>query len=173
MVAWRGRPRLPYRHVDPSARALQTRRMTISPEALIEAARRMVEAVPQAAALGFKLLSVESGKGSILTPWREDLVGDPDTGVIAGGVVTALLDHCCGLAITSRSLEGGFLSTATLDLRIDYMRPAAPRADVTATAHCYKLTRSIAFVRAHAFDADPDDPIATAQGAFVLKRAQP
>ena len=53
MVAWRGRPRLPYRHVDPSARALQTRRMTISPETLIEAARRMVEAVPQAAALGF------------------------------------------------------------------------------------------------------------------------
>jgi uncharacterized protein (TIGR00369 family) len=146
--------------------------MTISPQIPREALLRMVEAVPQAVALGFKLLSIEPGKGSILTPWREDLVGDPDTGVIAGGVVTALLDHCCGLAITSRALEGGFLSTATLDLRIDYMRPAAPRADVTATAHCYKLTRSIAFVRAHAFDADPQDPIATAQAAFVLKRGE-
>ena len=88
-------------------------------------------------------------------------------------MITALLDHVCGLAVTSRSLEGGFLSTATLDLRIDYMRPAAPRADVTASAHCYKLTRNIAFVRAHAFDADPEDPIATAQAAFVLKRAAP
>lgn len=145
----------------------------MSPEALRETARHMVETVPQASALGFRLLSVEPGKGSILSPWREDLVGDPDTGVVAGGVVTALLDHCCGLAVTSRALEGGFLSTATLDLRIDYMRPAAPRADVTASAHCYKLTRSIAFVRAHAFDADPEDPIATAQAAFVLKRAAP
>ncbi|MBA4012869.1 MAG: thioesterase [Phenylobacterium sp.] len=133
----------------------------------------MVETVPQASALGFKLISVEPSRGSIFTPWREELVGDPDTGVIAGGVITALLDHVCGLAVTSRSLEGGFLSTATLDLRIDYMRPAAPRADVTANAHCYKLTRNIAFVRAHAFDADPEDPIATAQAAFILKRAAP
>ena len=144
--------------------------MTITPEALRDAARHMVETVPQASALGFKLISVEPSRGSIFTPWREELVGDPDTGVIAGGVITALLDHVCGLAVTSRSLEGGFLSTATLDLRIDYMRPAAPRADVTASAHCYKLTRTIAFVRAHAYDADPDDPIATAQAAFVLKR---
>ncbi|WP_293404620.1 PaaI family thioesterase [Phenylobacterium sp.] len=147
--------------------------MTITPEALRDAARHMVETVPQASALGFKLISVEPSRGSIFTPWREELVGDPDTGVIAGGVITALLDHVCGLAVTSRSLEGGFLSTATLDLRIDYMRPAAPRADVTANAHCYKLTRNIAFVRAHAFDADPEDPIATAQAAFILKRAAP
>ena len=145
--------------------------MTITPEALRDAARHMVETVPQASALGFKLISVEPSRGSIFTPWREELVGDPDTGVIAGGVITALLDHVCGLAVTSRSLEGGFLSTATLDLRIDYMRPAAPRADITASAHCYKLTRTIAFVRAHAYDADPQDPIATAQAAFILKRA--
>jgi uncharacterized protein (TIGR00369 family) len=142
----------------------------MSPEALRELARHMVEAVPQASALGFKLLSVEPSKGSILSPWREDLVGDPETGVIAGGVVTALLDHACGLAITSTATGRSAFSTATLDLRIDYMRAAAPRADVTAQAHCYRLTRSIAFVRAHAFDADPEDPIATAQGAFVIKR---
>ena len=144
--------------------------MTITPEALRDAARHMVETVPQASALGFKLISVEPSRGSIFTPWREELVGDPDTGVIAGGVITALLDHVCGLAVTSRSLEGGFLSTATLDLRIDYMRAATPRADIIAEAHCYKLTRSVAFVRAHAYDGDPADPIATAQAAFILKR---
>lgn len=143
----------------------------MSPEALRETGKRMVESAPQAAALGFRLLHVEPGRGSILTPWNEALVGDPDTGVVAGGVITALLDHCCGLAITSRAAEIGFFATATLDLRIDYMRPAAPRADITGVAHCYKLTRSIAFVRAHAFDADPDDPVATAQAAFILKRS--
>ena len=142
----------------------------MSLEALRETARHMVETVPQASALGFKLLSVEPSRGSIFTPWREDLVGDPDTGVIAGGVVTALLDHVCGLAIISTATSAAPFSTATLDLRIDYMRAAAPRADITAHAHCYKLTRNIAFVRAHAFDTDPDDPIATAQAAFVLKR---
>ncbi len=128
----------------------------------------MTQNVPQAAALGFQFVSVGDGRGSIMVPWREDLVGDPDTDVIAGGVVTSLLDHTCGLAIHALSQEP--FPTATLDLRIDYLRAAASKADVTAEAHCYKMTRLIAFVRAKAWDADPDDPIATAQAAFILNR---
>jgi uncharacterized protein (TIGR00369 family) len=133
------------------------------------AARNMIQRVPQAVALGFELVSTDTARGVMKAPWREDLVGDPDTGVIAGGVITTLLDHCCGLSIKAAIRD--FWPTATLDLRIDYMRPAAPRADVFAEAHCYKLTRTIAFVRASAYDADPADPIATAQAAFVLSGA--
>lgn len=142
--------------------------MTQTPDLRNEIARHMTEAVPQAASLGFRLVSVGGDRGSIMVPWREDLVGDPDTGVIAGGVVTSLLDHTCGLAI--RAVSADPFPTATLDLRIDYLRAAAPRAGVTAEAHCYKVTRLIAFVRATAWDADPDDPIATAQAAFILNR---
>jgi uncharacterized protein (TIGR00369 family) len=133
-------------------------------------ADRMLTSVPQAEALGLTLVSVTPARGSMRVPWREDLVGEGD--VIAGGVVTALIDHCCGLAAVSAFTELAEPSgaTATLDLRIDYMRPAAPRADVTCEAHCYKLTRTIAFVRATAFDIDRDDPVATAQAAFIVKR---
>jgi acyl-coenzyme A thioesterase PaaI-like protein len=60
---------------------------------------------------------------------------------------------------------------ATLDLRIDYMRAAEPGLDIHARAHCYKLTHTIAFVRATAYDRDPDDPVATAQAAFMLGAA--
>jgi uncharacterized protein (TIGR00369 family) len=144
--------------------------MSLDPEALRQIGQHMATTVPQAAALGFRFVSAGDGRGSIEVPWRADLVGDPDSQVIAGGVVTSLLDHTCGLAITSAAKTVPF-STATLDLRIDYMRPAAPRAGVVCEAHCYKVTRSIAFVRAQAWDADPNDPIATAQGAFVLNRA--
>jgi uncharacterized protein (TIGR00369 family) len=132
-------------------------------------AASMATTVPQAAALGFELVSVGEGRGSLRVPWREDLVGNPATLVIASGVVTSLLDHTCGLSITSAKQER--FPTATLDLRIDYMRPAAPRAGVTAEAHCYKMTRTIAFVRAQAWDVDPEDPIATAQAAFMLTGA--
>jgi uncharacterized protein (TIGR00369 family) len=146
--------------------------MSHEPDALAQIGHHMATTVPQAAALGFRFVSAGAGKGTIEVPWREDLVGDPDTGVIAGGVVTSLLDHTCGLAITSAAQAdiAGPFGTATLDLRIDYMRPAAPRSGVTAQAHCYKVTRSIAFVRAQAWDADPDDPIATVQAAFVINR---
>ncbi len=124
--------------------------------------------VPQAVALGLEMVSASPGRGVMRVPFREDLVGDPATGVIAGGVVTTLLDHCCGMAVSSGA--EGMHSTATLDLRIDYMRPAAPGASVTAEAHCYKHTHSIGFVRAIAHDGDPDDPVATAQAAFFLNR---
>ena len=142
------------------------------PDIVRQMAESMATMVPQAAALGFRLISVEVGRGSIEAPWREDLVGDPDTQVIAGGVVTSLLDHTCGLAMSSSAGTQPF-STATLDLRIDYMRPAAPRAGVIAEAHCYKLTRSIGFVRAEAWDVDRSDLVATAQAAFILNRPQP
>ena len=80
--------------------------------------------------------------------------------------VTALIDHTCGLAINSAFPTPAPI--ATLDLRIDYLRPAAPRAGVTCEAFGYKITRSIGFVRAEAWDADRSDLIATAQAAFMI-----
>jgi uncharacterized protein (TIGR00369 family) len=132
-------------------------------------AEHMIRNVPHGVALGLEVVSVSQDRGSLRAPWRADLVGDPDTEVIAGGVVTALLDHCCGLAI--KAARADLSMTATLDLRIDYLRAARPRAGITAEAHCYKLTRSVAFVRAQAWDVSPDDPVATAQAAFMLSGA--
>lgn len=127
---------------------------------------------PQSQALGMTLVSIEKGRGVMATPWREELVGDPETGVIASGVVTTLLDHTCGLAINSAIDEP--MPIATLDLRIDYLRPAAPRTGITAEAHAYRLTRTIGFVRAQAWDVDKGDLVATAQAAFMLNpRTQP
>src|SRR3989338_370608 len=79
--------------------------------------------------------------------------------------VTALLDHACGQAVHTGLTE--FKTIATLDLRIDYMRPAEPGKDIFARAHCYKVTSSVAFVRAVAYDVDPKDPVAAAQAAFM------
>jgi uncharacterized protein (TIGR00369 family) len=126
----------------------------------------LILGAPQAKALGCEVLAIEHAEATLRLPYREDLVGDPDTGVIAGGVVTTLLDHTCGQAVWAAMSE--YTSIATLDLRIDYMRPAEPGLAITAHAHCYKLTRSVAFVRAQAYDKDPSDPVATAQAAFML-----
>lgn len=134
-----------------------------------ELAQRMSEFVPHAAALGLQIQSIGGGRGTMSVAWREDLVGNPDTGVIASGVVTALLDHVCGLAVSSSSATP--FPTATLDLRIDYMRPARRGLGITAEAHCYKRTRSIAFVRAEAWDEDRGDLVATAQATFIVNKA--
>ena len=146
--------------------------MTSDPDFLKALGERMAGAAPQAAAIGIRLVSVEAGVAVMAVPHRPELVGDPETGVLAGGVVTTLLDHVCGLAVSSRAMSaGGPGPVATLDLRIDYMRAAEPGRDLIARANCYKLTHTIAFVRAIAFDSDEDDPVATAQAAFSLSPA--
>jgi uncharacterized protein (TIGR00369 family) len=126
--------------------------------------------VPFARALGMELVEVRGNEAIAKIAWREDLVGDPETGVIHGGVITALMDNLCGFAVMLALRE--FRSTATLDLRIDYMRAATPGRDVLARAECYRVTRHIAFVRATAFHAHEEPDIAAAAGAFVLNDPQ-
>jgi uncharacterized protein (TIGR00369 family) len=102
---------------------------------------QLASGAPHTHALGFSLVSVDGDEVTLKAPYREDLVGDPETGVLAGGVVTALLDHASGMAVWT-ALDR-FTSIATLDLRIDYMRAAEPGRDLYARARCYKLTRSV------------------------------
>lgn len=135
-------------------------------ERMREIAQSMMDAVPHARALGMQVVDIQRAKAWGRAPYRPDLVGDPASGVIAGGVITALLDNVCGVAVVA-ALDK-YTSTATLDLRIDYMRAAEPGRDIFAMAHCYKVTRTIAFVRALAYEHDPEDPVASASAAFML-----
>ena len=133
---------------------------------MAENASLMIAGTPQAQALGMRVVKVGRAEAVAEVDWREDLVGDPETGVIASGVVTTLLDNTCGVAAFSALNEP--TTIATLDMRIDYMRAAAKGATIRAEAHCYRMTRSVAFVRAFAFDNDdPSDPVAAAQVAFM------
>jgi uncharacterized protein (TIGR00369 family) len=126
------------------------------------------DAVPHNRALGMRVVEVEldQAAASIELDWAEHLVGNPETQVIHGGVITTLIDACSGLAVYLRLQEP--MPIATLDLRIDYLKPATPRRPVRARAECFKATHNVAFVRAVAFHDDPKDPIASSAGTFML-----
>jgi acyl-coenzyme A thioesterase PaaI-like protein len=77
-----------------------------------------------------------------------------------------MLDESCGMAV-QLALDGR-RAIATLDLRIDYQKPATPGLDIKAHSVCYRVTRSIAFVRSTAYQESEDDPVATATACFMV-----
>ncbi|MFI0396175.1 PaaI family thioesterase [Paracoccus jiaweipingae] len=129
-------------------------------------ARQFIEAIPHARALGLTIRQIGDGRAEIEMPYHPNLVGDPRSGVVHGGAVSALMDTCCGAAVMGHPRV--MSATATIDLRIDYMRAATPGHRILAQAECYHVTRSVAFVRATALDEDESRPVATATGTFTV-----
>ncbi len=127
------------------------------------------EGVPHNHALGLSMTALAPGEATMRLPYRHELIGNPDSGVIHGGAITSLMDACCGAAVYARI--GKPIAIATLDLRIDYLKPATPGEAVIAHATCYKATRHVAFVRCLAYHDGADrqtDPIAHAAASFML-----
>jgi uncharacterized protein (TIGR00369 family) len=98
-------------------------------------------------------------------PYREELVGMPESGILASGPIISLMDMATSLALWVKL--GHFRHQATLDLRIDYLRPATPGRDIVGRGECYGITRSIGFVRGLAHDGDAADPVAHVSGTFM------
>jgi acyl-coenzyme A thioesterase PaaI-like protein len=77
-----------------------------------------------------------------------------------------MLDESCGIAV--QLALNTTCAIATLDLRIDYQKPATPGLDIKAHSVCHRVTRSIAFVRSTAYQESEDDPVATATSCFMI-----
>ena len=58
----------------------------------------------------------------------------------------------------------------SLDMRVDYLRPAVPGRRIVGRGECYRVTRSIGFVRGVAHDGDVDDPVAHVTGTFMFTK---
>ncbi|PCH94941.1 MAG: thioesterase [Rhodobacteraceae bacterium] len=132
-----------------------------------EAAKYFATALPHCAALNMEMEEVGVSSATMSMPYDKKLIGDPATGVIHGGAISALMDSCGGASVFLHPDNGA--ASVTLDLRIDYMRPAIPEKRIYAQATCYHVTRSVAFVRVIAWDTSKDRLIATATGAFSFQ----
>ncbi|QYK06699.1 PaaI family thioesterase [Shewanella zhangzhouensis] len=145
--------------------------MKVNPDffELTPLAQRFVSQLAQCRRLGIKVHEGSEHHVLLELPYSQALIGYPDTGVIHGGVITTLIDTASGTAVVC-AIQEKFQTleiSPTLDLRVDYMRPAEPGKSVYAFAECYRLSSNIAFTRAIAYQDSIDEPIAHAVGSFM------
>lgn len=151
-----------------AAGAARVAEMTGGPDLATRARlnRQFMDYVPHNVALGIEVVELVDAGAAMRLPYDRRLIGNPDTGVLHGGALSALMDACCGAAVFMALPSP--MPIATLDLRIDYLKPGTPGLAIVARAQCYKVTRSVAFVRGVAYHDDPEDPIAAGTASFML-----
>jgi uncharacterized protein (TIGR00369 family) len=137
-------------------------RSPFDPVRFFELARR----VGHGRALGLEYIGSGPNWMELALPWREELIGVPDSGILASGALVSLIDTASGGSVWMAL--GHFAPIVTLDLRLDYMRPAVRGEKVIARCECVKLTRKIAFIRGVAHGGDPQRPIAHSAATFML-----
>lgn len=127
-----------------------------------------LHSIPHGEALG--IVTLESGlrRARCRLPWRLELVGHPAIGSIFSGAVWALLDQTLGAACFASI--GPTQAVATIDLRVDYLRPSRHGRALLALGECTRLTRQVAFARGevHHEDEPGAEPLALAQGTFMI-----
>jgi len=133
---------------------------------LEEGLQLFLSSVKHSMLLGMTLDEISEDGLVVRLPYSEQIIGNPETGVIHGGAITSLMDQACGLAV-AQSLAPDFDITPTIDLRIDYMRPAEPHKDVLAYVTAYRKTKSVVFARGIAYQDNRNQPIAHCVANFM------
>jgi uncharacterized protein (TIGR00369 family) len=123
------------------------------------------QSIPHARECGMTVERLDADGAVASMPYRPEWLGDTGRGLIHTGIITTLVDTISGLAAVAGA--GRFETVATLDLRMDFLRPARPDQPLRTHAVCYRLTRSIAFVRARAWQDDAAEPVAVSQSTFM------
>lgn len=132
---------------------------------VLEAMSQLFVSLPHCVALGFEYLGTVGRKPTLRVAWREDLVGNPVSGTVHGGVITSIVDTTSAIAVTA--VLPDFETIATLDLRIDYLKAAKKGEPIYCAAECYRLSSQIAFTRAVCYHDSPEDPIAHGVATFM------
>ncbi len=132
-------------------------------------AQAVISGIPYAMASGMTLTDIGPGRASLLLPARSTWTGDAERKLIHPGCLSVLADTACGVAVSCAMEQ--IEPYATLDLRMDYLRPPVAETDLICHAECHRLSRSVAFVRGELRQPGQSEPVATVYATFMRATA--
>ena len=129
------------------------------------------ESPSAAAVLGVRVVSAGRGTVHLLVPFRPRSHRRPSQRpALHGGVLSALADAAGGAALWS-GIDDDRGRVSTIDLRIDYLRPARLE-DVHAEATTVRLGKRVGVADVRLFHTTrEEETIATGKGVYNILRA--
>jgi len=115
----------------------------------------MGRCIPFNTLLGLTIEEVTPTRALLRLPYRPDHVGDPFRPALHGGALAMLADTAGGTVVIAATDHQDKVST--LDMRIDYLRPAE-LADTFAEALIVRVGARAAVVRIHVYQTDEAEP---------------
>jgi uncharacterized protein (TIGR00369 family) len=110
--------------------------------------------------LGLDLVEMNEDGIKLSVPWREEFVVNPKAGYTHGGILATIIDIAADYALAAKLGA----PIPTVDLRVDYHRPAMPGV-LTVEARPIKLGRT--FSTAEAFVTDVEGALlASGRGVY-------
>jgi uncharacterized protein (TIGR00369 family) len=139
--------------------------MHIDPQAFIHL---METIVPLHQYLGVKFLEVRNGYARLLIPFRPEWVGEPRGKRWHGGLIATALDSVGGAAAMT-TLASFDDRVATIDMRVDYLRPSGPQ-DLVAEGEIIRNGNSVIVARMWACHPGNPDILAEGRAVFRVRR---
>ncbi|KAB7741196.1 hotdog fold thioesterase [Parvibaculum sedimenti] len=128
----------------------------------LEAFQAYIDISPFQRWLGLKVEEVGEGRLVIALQWREEMVSNPNTKSMHGGILASLVD-LGGLyaVLTTKSI-----ATATVDLRVDYHRPSTGGA-IRSVSTIIKLGSKVSTAQTEIFGED-GKLLASGRGVYLM-----
>ena len=137
-------------------------------EDMLKTLAQLFESTEYVQHLGMRFRSVASGSVVMEVPFRPELIGNPVLPALHGGVVSSLLDTCGGAAVWSLLRRGD--SVSTVDLRVDYLRPARPET-LIGVGRVIRVGNRVGVAELRAYHPDDEDrPVAIGTGVYNVRR---
>jgi len=126
----------------------------------IEDAQALITRAPYHQWLGLSVIGLTDDGIELKAKWREEWIVNAERGTTHGGVLAALIDLAADWAMVKQTGRG----VPTIDLRVDYHRPAL-RGDLIARGKVVRSGSQFATAEAHVFDQD-GKLIASGRGTY-------
>ena len=125
------------------------------------------EKIPFNKFLGLKLDDADDGKATVSFDFKPELIGNFESGILHGGVISAVLDVVGAVAVLSQHAKEGkiLLGFGTVDLRVDFLTPASGK-HFTARGEVMRLGRILSSTRMEFYN---EEGTLNATGAAIYR----